>query len=344
MRKKICYFSIITITLFLTLTCYIIGVTPKPKNANNIITIGKYKGLELQKINPNVTNEEIEKEIEHELTIYSIEEEVLNREIQHGDIVNFTYTIYENGNIVPEYQNVTCEIVVGDNEFNKQVEDSILGLTKGDSKQILTTSFGNINDYFANKEITIDICINKITTLMLPKLTEEFLMDKYGVKTQEEFYNIMKKQTTDIVTNNILNKQKEALIKSVINNTKFSKNYYELCENRYNELIKQYISYGKLYNMTLDETLDSLNLTKKEIHDNAVFFEGCWEVTQYIIEVENLSLSATAKTEKAKEYIKEYGYTSIEDFISDNGQQYLDEEIYKNIVLDYIYQNAKIIY
>ena len=39
-------------------------------------------------------------------------------------------------------------------------------------------------------------------------------------------------------------------------------------------------------------------------------------------------------------YIQEYGYDKVEDFEEDCGREYLDNEILKIIVLDYIYSKA----
>lgn len=48
-------------------------------------------------------------------------------------------------------------------------------------------------------------------------------------------------------------------------------------------------------------------------------------------------LSSKQYQSKCLDYVREFGYVTVEDFIRDNGADYLQEKIYEEIVKDYLF-------
>lgn len=102
-----------------------------------------------------------------------------------------------------------------------------------------------------------------------------------------------------------------------------------------------YERYGNLYGLTLEEVLEMFDLSKEIVQKNADYFEGSWEVAQYIIKEEELQLSTKEMEKAQEEYAKENGYENAEDLLLDCGLQYVTEEIYIEIVKDFLYEQAE---
>ena len=74
----------------------LITVPEKPDNYGSV-TLGEYKGLEINVLTTSVSEEEIESELNYMLSIYPSREEITDRTVEYGDIVNIDYTGKKDG-------------------------------------------------------------------------------------------------------------------------------------------------------------------------------------------------------------------------------------------------------
>ena len=63
-------------------------------------------------------------------------------------------------------------------------------------------------------------------------------------------------------------------------------------------------------------------------------------VSDIIIKSEGLECSKKKYEKLEMDYVSQYGYDTIAEFISDNGKDYLESEVNKEIVKDYLYAHA----
>jgi FKBP-type peptidyl-prolyl cis-trans isomerase (trigger factor) len=59
-----------------------------------------------------------------------------------------------------------------------------------------------------------------------------------------------------------------------------------------------------------------------------------------IMEQENLEPTDPERIKLENDYVSDYGYSDVNSFIKDCGRDYLNDEIDRKIVLDFIYKNA----
>lgn len=98
--------------------------------------------------------------------------------------------------------------------------------------------------------------------------------------------------------------------------------------------------YLLIQDAAVEEVLEIFDLSREMVRKNADYFEGSWEVAQYIIKEEELQLSAKEMKKAQEEYANENGYENTEDLLSDSGLQYVTEEIYIKVVKDFLYEQA----
>lgn len=65
-------------------------------------------------------------------------------------------------------------------------------------------------------------------------------------------------------------------------------------------------------------------------------------VADAIIQAEHINYSKSEYKDLELEFISAYGYDEIDEFISDCGEDYLESEVNKEIVKDFLYENAVI--
>lgn len=309
-------------------------------NEYYIEEIGEYNNLHSYDIVVTVTPQEIKDDKEYLLIQDATIREVNNRSVQKGDFVYVVYTLLdEDKKPISHFQNIETDFCVGDYEFDKKVEDQIIGFNLGDC----ITNFSVEGTNYLNEErnLYINLTILNLEEYVYPELTEDYLREKYNVNTVEEFEAYVEEYTRNNKYEMEENELKEKLLKEVIDKTKFESGYDEKVRKRYEDLLNSYSRYGKIYNLTLEQVLESFSLSKEQVLKNAKYFEAEWEVAQYLILNENLKLSNVQMKKAQDEYAIENSYNSTEELINDNGIQYVTEEIYIERIKDYLYEKSK---
>lgn len=305
-----------------------------------IDSIGDYHNIEVPDINIDVDEDEVESEKEYLLIQDATVEKVTNRSIQKGDIVYVTYTLLnQSKEAITEYENIETDFCVGDLEFDEFVETELLGKKSGDLLQFLQIDGQRFIG--EKQDIYINLKVNSIEEFVYPELTTEYLQEKYHVNNVDEFMQYVKEYTWNIKYDLELQEVKDDILENIVEKTVFGQQYHDKRKLRYEELINGYERYGDLYGLTLEEVLEMFDLSKEIVQENADYFEGSWEVAQYIIKAEELQLSAKEMKKAQEEYAKENGYENAEDLLSDSGLQYVTEEIYIEIVKDFLYEQAE---
>lgn len=153
-----------------------------------------------------------------------------------------------------------------------------------------------------------------------------------------DFYKTVQQEAESALYEVELNKIEDKLVENLLEECTFSKEFDQLVQERYTNLMDKYEEYGNLYNMSIEEVLSSFELDREQVQKNAWKFQGEWELVKYYLETGEIYL--TSKELKAKEvaYATENGYASVAELIEDSGEQYLLEEIYTKEMKDYLYE------
>lgn len=225
----------------------------------------------------------------------------------------------------------------------KKVENGMIGMQIGETREIdVTYKKDDENIFFAGKTVCFKIKLMEITMYIQPKLSEKFLEKNYGFHTKREFYDYVYNKTIEIEEELIKDEIKEKLIKKVISKTKFDGEYKKMCKDKYDELMEKYSNYAEAYGLSLEDTLSGFQLTRELVKENAEYDVASWEVCKYILKKEDLYLSGDKKKKMDLLVVKEDGYSNVDEYIKENGQATLDKEVYMEVVLNFLYENASI--
>ena len=179
--------------------------------------LGQYKGLEAVKESAEVTDEEIDAQVEsvrkRNARMISVE-----REARLGDTANINYLGTLEG--VP-FDGGTAEgydLELGSGTFVPGFEDQVVGMNIGEEKDINITFPENYHEGLAGKDVVFSVKLNSLTEAELPEIDDEFAKDVSEFETFEEYRNSLKedmaKKKVDYVENNF----KAALLNKAIEN------------------------------------------------------------------------------------------------------------------------------
>ena len=157
------------------------------------VKLGKYKGIKVEKVEYNVTDEDVEKEVEKLRERNSREIEVTDRAVQNGDICELDYSGSIDGVVFEGGTAKNQTLVIGSKTFIPGFEDQIIGMNIGGERDI-TVKFPE--DYgaseLAGKEAVFAIKLHAIKVKELPEVNDEFIKDAVGEESVEKYKESVK--------------------------------------------------------------------------------------------------------------------------------------------------------
>lgn len=292
------------------------------------ITLGEYKGLEVEKETFQMTDDLLDKEIENMLNAKSkLEDAPEGHKAEMGNTVDLAFEGFIDGVPFEGGKADSHQLKLGSKMFIDTFEDQLVGYTVGQEGEINVTFPAEYHaEALAGKPATFKVKINSIKTLAKPELTEEFAKEA-GFESVED---LKAKKTAEItareearVQNNFVGK----LIQKVVADSKVDvpkSMVVREVENRMAEMNQQLAMQG----MDLDQYLKMTGMTKEQAFNqiapmahNKVQVDL---VLEAIAKAENLEVTAEELNTKVEEIAKMYGMT----------KEQLEAELNKNSNLD----------
>lgn len=151
------------------------------------VTLGQYKGIEVEKIAVEVTDEEVSAELVKEQEKNAREINVEDRAVVDGDIVNIDYAGTQDG---VAFDGGTAEgqtLVIGSHSFIEGFEEQIIGHNIGDEFDINVTFPEQYHaPELAGKPAVFAIKLNAIKAKELPVIDDDFAQDVSEFDTLDE--------------------------------------------------------------------------------------------------------------------------------------------------------------
>ena len=171
------------------------------------VTLGEYKGVEVEKSNVEVTDEDINKEVDKERENNSRTIDVDDRAVESGDIIKLDFDGSVDG--VPfaggKAENYT--LTIGSGSFIPGFEDQLIGTKIGEDKDVTVTFPEDYHEKsLAGKEAVFKCKVHAITVKELPDADDEFASEVSEFETLAEYKEDIKKKLTE-------KKEKEARAK-----------------------------------------------------------------------------------------------------------------------------------
>lgn len=309
--------------------------------------LGKYKGIEIEKIEYNVSDEDIEHELghmqEHNARIVSIED----RPVESGDIATIDFKGFVDGKAFEGGKAEGHELEIGSNTFIPGFEDQVIGM-KIDEEKDIQVKFPD--EYFskdlAGKDATFKVKVHEIKKKELPELDDEFAKDVSEFDTLKELKEDIKQKQQKQNDDKAKYETQEAVMKAVCENVKVEipSGMVELEIDNMLKEIEQRLSYQGL---KLEQYLQMMGKKeedmRKEYEPQAIDAIKSRLALEAVIKAEKIEATDEEVDEKLKEMAKNYGKENDEEFLkNENVRKYIKEGLASEKAMDFLVKNAKI--
>ena len=181
------------------------------------VTLGEYKGVEVEKQNTEVLEEEIDAEIFKERESNSRMIDVEDRAVENGDTVNLDFEGFVDGEPFEGGKGEGYPLVIGSNTFIPGFEEQLIGANIDEEKEVNVTF---PEDYQAEelkgKAAVFKCKVNRIQKKELPEVDDEFAKDVSEFDTLKEYKADIRKKLAEEKEKDAQRAKEDAVINKII--------------------------------------------------------------------------------------------------------------------------------
>ena len=310
------------------------------------VEVGKYKGIEIEKVEYTVSEDDIDHELahmqEHNSRMVTIDE----RPVENGDITTIDFEGFVDGKAFEGGKAEGHELEIGSNQFIPGFEDQIIGMKIDEEKEI-KVKFPE--EYFskdlAGKDATFKVKLHEIKKKELPELDDEFAKDVSEFDTLKELKEDIKAKKQKQCEERTKYEVEDNAMKEVVKTLKVDipSGMIELEVDNMLKDMDQRLSYQ---GMNLDQYLQMMGKTKedarKEYEPQAIEAIKSRLAIEKIAEIEKIKVTEKEVKEKLEEMAKNYGRDVKEFEGNENIKKYIETGVQTQKTLEFLVENAKV--
>ena len=307
--------------------------------------LGKYKGIEIPKIEYNVTDKDIDNELkkmqEHNSRLITVD----NRDVKEGDITVIDFEGFVDDKAFDGGKGENYELEIGSGSFIPGFEDQVIGM-KIDEEKDINVKFPE--EYFskdlAGKDATFKVKLHEIKQKELPKLDDEFAKDVSEFDTLKELKEDIKTKKEKENSEKEKYETQDAVIKAVCENLKVEipSGMIELEIDNMLKDIETRLSYQGL---KLEQYFQMMGKTeadvRKEYEPQAIEGIKSRLALEAVIKAEKIEATDEEVKEKIKEMAKNYGKSEDELLKNENIKNYIKNGVESEKAIEFLVKNAK---
>ena len=309
------------------------------------VTLGKYMGVTVTKVDTGVTDEEVDAEINNQRVNNARTVSVTDRAVEPTDIAVIDFEGFVDGVAFAGGKGENHPLEIGSHTFIDTFEDQLVGKNVGDELDVNVTFPEQYQAAeLAGKPAVFKVKINEIKAKELPELDDEFAQDVAGVDTLAEYKEEVKKNLTEKKEAEARKTKEDEAIQKIIDKSKMDipeAMIQTQCETMVNEFAQRIAQSGlsmdqylQFSGMTVDQLMEQVRPEAESRIKSSLVLEQIAkdeniEVTDADIdaEIEKMAAAYGMEADKLKEYMgdaekesmkKDLAITKAADLVMEN--------------------------
>ncbi|HZJ57111.1 MAG TPA: trigger factor [Clostridia bacterium] len=183
------------------------------------VVLGQYKGIEINKVEYNVTDQDIDDQLERSREQNARWITVEDRSVEEGDRITLDYKGYVDGEAFEggTAENQTLEI--GSGQFIPGFEEQLVGMDAGSEGEVKVTFPEEYHsEDLKGKDAIFEVKVHEIKEKELPELDDEFIKDISEFDTVEEYRADLKERMDEDAARRGKSEMENLLLRKIVEN------------------------------------------------------------------------------------------------------------------------------
>ena len=183
------------------------------------VTLGAYKGIEVEKQNIEVTDEEIQAEVDKERENNSRVIDVDDRAVEDGDMVKLDFEGFVDGVAFEGGKGENYDLTIGSGSFIPGFEEQLVGAVIGEEKEVNVTFPEEYHSAdLAGKAAVFKCTVNEIKVKELPDADDDFAQDVSEFDTLDEYKADIRKTLMEKKEKEAKSAKEMAVVEKIVEN------------------------------------------------------------------------------------------------------------------------------
>lgn len=311
------------------------------------VELGEYKGIEVEKKEYNVTDEDVEKELEamqeKNARLVAIED----RPVKEGDTVIIDFKGFVDGEAFEGGEGNNYSLEIGSGQFIPGFEEQLVGVNVGEETKVeVNFPESYHSEELAGKPAVFEVKLNEVKEKEYPALDDEFAKDVSEFDTLDELKNDIQKNIQEREEHRIKHEIEDEVIAKVIENA--SMEIPEaMVEMEVERMLEDFDYQLRMQGINLDDYFKYTNVDESQFKDN---LKGDAEkklktdlTLEKIIEVENIEATEEELEEEMETLAKQYGQEveKLKKDFKDTQINYVKDTIKRRKSIAFLMENSK---
>ena len=323
---------------------YTATVAVKPE-----VTLGEYKGIEVEKASAEVTDEDIEAELKKVQEQNSRLITVEDRAVEDGDqtVIDFEGSV--DGTPFEGGKGEDYPLTIGSHSFIDTFEEQLIGKNIGEECEVHVTFPEEYHaKELAGKPAVFKVTVKEIKRKELPELNDEFAGEVSEFESLEEYKNDVKSKLS-------LKKQKDAAtenenhgVDKVVENAQMDIPE-PMIDSQVNNMVNDYARRMQSQGLSLEQYMQFTGMTietlKEQMKPQAVKRIQTRLVLEAIVKAENITVSDEAVEKEIADMAESYKMevAQIKEYMGENGIEQMKEDLAVQEAVDFLVAEAKLV-
>ena len=302
------------------------------------VTLGEYKGIEVEKKEVEVTDEEVDTEINRVRESNARMIDIDDRAAQDGDTVVIDFDGYVDGKQFEGGKAEDYSLVLGSHSFIDNFEEQLEGKNIGEDVTVNVTFPENYQaEELQGKPAEFKVKIKEIKVKELPELDDDFAQDVSNFDTIAEYKEDLKKKLAENKEEALKREREETVIGKIIENSQMDIPE-QMVEAQTRQMTQEFAQRLSSQGLSIDQYMQFTGLTPQkmieELKPQALKRIQSRLVLEAVVAAENIE---TSEDELNKEI---ENMASMYQMEVDKLKEVIGEEEKKQISLDLAVQKA----
>lgn len=310
------------------------------------VTLGEYKGLEVDKVSTRVTQKEVEAKIEEEAEKNARTVTVEDRAVQDGDEVILDFEGFVDGEAFEGGKGENYPLTIGSGSFIPGFEEQLVGAEAEKEVEVKVTF---PEDYHAEelkgKEAVFKCTVHEVKAKELPEIDDEFAAEVSEFDTLDEYKADVKAKIKEQKATDGKRKQEDQAVEQAIKNAS-----YEIpdamVDTQISQMANDFAQRIQSQGLTMEQYYQFTGMTEEKMNEEfkpqAVKRIETRLVLEAIAKAENIEISDEKLDEEIAKMAEAYKMEAdkLKEFMGDAEKKQMKEDMAVQEAVTFLVENA----
>ncbi len=313
------------------------------------VTLGQYKGVEVEKADASVSAEDVEAELkkvqEQNARLLTVED----RGVEDGDQTVIDFEGFVDGKGFEGGKAEDYPLIIGSHSFIDTFEEQLIGKKIGEECEVNVTFPTEYHAAeLAGKPATFKVTVKEIKVKELPELNDEFASEVSEFDTLDEYKKDVEKKLAEKKEIEANSKNEDAVVAKVVENASMEipeKMIDAQAENMVQDMARRMQSQGLSLDMYLKYTGMTVEQMKEQARPDAEKRIRTRLVLEAVAKAENIQISDEKVDEEVAKMAEAYKMEveKLKSYMSESDVKQMKEDLAVQQAVDLLVAEAKLV-